>query len=270
MYPAVIYNLYYKVRTGEIAMYKVLIVDDEAELRNGIANYFPWDDFGFTVAASADNGKDALQIIDENQIDVVLTDIVMPDMGGIELAAEISKRRLPIKILFLSGYADFSYAQSAIAYGVKQYIVKPTKYNDLRDTFSRLKVELDNERFRHIRDDSEIEPHNVSNTYYDKIISSVKTYIKENVQTITLDSAAGHVHLNPYYLSNLFKLCTGTKFSEYVIKAKMKKAAGLLDDINLKIYDISLMVGYSNPNNFARTFKSVYNMTPKEYRNRKC
>lgn len=241
-------------------MYQILIVDDEAELRNGIANYFPWSEFGFEVADLAADGVQALNLIENTQVDVVLTDIIMPNMNGIELAKEIHSRQLPIKVLFLSGHQEFSYAQSAIEYNVSQYIVKPTRYSQLQNVFSRIKLELDKER-------SPGSGRSSNNRYYDKMIEKVKDYIVHNYKDVTLEDAATHVHLNPYYLSNLFRLQTGVKFSDYVVQVKMQNAARFLEDIHLKIYDISLEVGYSNPNNFARAFKMFYNKTPKEYRN---
>jgi YesN/AraC family two-component response regulator len=250
-------------------MYRILIVDDEVELRNGISSYFPWEEFGFTVATLAADGVEALQIIEREHIDIVLTDIVMPKLGGIDLAKEIYQRKLPIRVLILSGYMEFSYAQSAVAYGVKQYIVKPTRYNDLRDIFSQLRLELDNERYNAKNAGLEPVTKGISNAYYEKIINSAKQYIGENIRSVTLDDVAEHVHLNPYYLSNLFKLCTGTKFSDYVLQRKMRVAADMLGDFSLKIYDISLSVGYINPNNFSRAFKSIYHLTPREYRNMK-
>lgn len=246
-------------------MYKILIVDDETELRNGIANYFPWNEFGFEVAALAEDGREALDIISDRPVDVILTDIMMPKMNGIELAREVHNRSLPIKVLFLSGYREFEYAQSAIEYNVSNYIVKPTRYSQLQNIFSKLKLELDRGNFHGQENISELHT-KAPNSYYDKLIETTQNFIKEHYKDVTLDDTAAQVHLNPYYLSNLFKLHTGVKFSDYVVKVKMQTAAKLLEDINLKIYDVSLDVGYSNPNNFARAFKSFFNMTPRQYR----
>lgn len=166
----------------------------------------------------------------------------------------------------MSGYQEFTYAQRAIEYNVTQYIVKPVKYNQLNDIFTRLKKDLDHRRgelsFYDHNDQSEM----ITDGYYRKLIQEAKAYIKEHYRDVTLEDVAAHVNLNPYYLSNLFKLQTGVKYSDYVTKIKMLKAAELLQNINLKVYDISFELGYSNPNNFSRAFKVYFNKTPKEYR----
>ena len=253
-------------------MYKLLIVDDEAELRNGIANYFPWNDFGFSVAALASNGEEALAAMAREHIDVVLTDIIMPRMDGIELS-EILHREYPaVKIILLSGYMEFEYAQKAIEFSVKRYIVKPTRYVQISDIFSALKLELDDERHLSPKpiDERPADDRKTNHSYYAKIVELAKGYMRTNYSNATLESTAAHVHINPYYLSSLFKQFSSENFSDYLLSVKMERAAELLANINFKIYDISMDVGYANPNNFARAFKRYFSATPREYRNSLC
>jgi len=251
-------------------LYKLLIVDDEREIRNGLCNYFPWGEIGFEVKGQCENGKQALEFLKENSIDVVLCDIKMPVMTGIDLARELHGLKNRIKIVFLSGYKEFEYAQKALIYNVRNYIIKPAKYSELVDVFTKIKAELDEEASDEMKSLSiscTTEDVKANTNYHDIIITNVKTFIKENYRDVTLEKAASLVHMNPYYLSNFFKQKTGENFSDFVIKAKMEKAAELLGDINYKIHDISDSVGYSSAKNFTRAFKAHFNKSPREYRN---
>jgi len=242
-------------------MYKLIIVDDECAIRNGLCSYFPWHDIGFEVVASFENGMQALEYIKKADIHAVLTDIRMPIMDGIELTRCIAEVKPSIKIVYLSGHRDFEYAKSALDYGVRSYILKPTKYENIFDTFTKLRLELDREYtlFPEKNDKAAI-PVKLN------VIESVKDYISNHVGDVTLENAAAHSRLNPYYLSSLFRQQTGEKFSDYVLKVKMDTAAKLLSETDNKIYEISLAVGYTSANSFSRTFKNYYNISPKDYR----
>ncbi|MDF2959759.1 MAG: Two component transcriptional regulator, AraC family [Paenibacillus sp.] len=243
-------------------MYKLVLVDDEIEIRNGLSQYFPWHEIGFELVAQFDNGKKALDYLLANPADVLLCDIMMPVMTGLEVARELRKASNSIKIFFLSGYKDFEFAQQAMAYEVKGYIVKPTKYNELLNTFSALKLELDKgkqEQSGYGRLESA--------TYNEKVIAAVKAYVEQHYATAALEDAAALVHMNTYYLSKYFKDKTGQNFSDFLVEVKMKKAAELLMDIQYKTYEVSELVGYSQAKNFTRTFKKFYGINPRQFRN---
>jgi YesN/AraC family two-component response regulator len=252
-------------------MYRMLVVDDEYESRNTLCSCFPWNQVGFEITAQADNGRSALDYILSTGVDVVLCDIKMPVMSGIELARELHARKLKTVVVFLSGYRDFEYAQKAMAFGVRYYIIKPARYEELKNLFDELKKELDS---REAAGDPAAArgalPRNASVfSMQEKLVGAVKKYIEDNYCTVTLESAAKSVHMNSSYLSQFFKQKTGSNFSDYLIDVKMKKAVELLKDISLKAYDVSEMVGYTNSKNFSRTFKNYYGMSPREYRNAK-
>lgn len=127
-------------------MYKSLIVDDEKNIRNRLAETFPWSELGFSSVVTAKNGKEALEKIKQNPPDIVLTDIMMPVMNGLELAKEINKTFPQIKVVVLSAYDDFKYAQEAIQYRVKGYLLKPLIKGDFYDLMKQLVDELEKER----------------------------------------------------------------------------------------------------------------------------
>jgi YesN/AraC family two-component response regulator len=253
---------------GATTLYKLLIVDDEVEVRRGISDYFPWHEIGFEIVSQAENGKDALDFILNNPVDAVLCDVQMPIMTGISLAEELYKLNLQVKVVFLSAYRYFEYAQKALEYGVKNYVVKPVKYAQLVNVFSLIREELDREYFQsHKSEYPSVSSREDPITYHEKLINIARKYIKENYRNVTLEQASQQVHMNPHYFSKLFKSKTGQNFYDFVIEVRMRKAAELLDDINYKTYDVSEQVGYTNPKNFSRVFRSYYNLTPTQYRN---
>lgn len=123
-------------------MYKIIIVDDEKNIRDRLAHFFPWSEVGFEVAGTAENGVEALELIKQERPHAVLTDVLMPEMTGLELAAELRTSYPEIKVVILSAYDDFKYAQDAIQFGVKGYLLKPLMKNDFFNVFSKLAEEL--------------------------------------------------------------------------------------------------------------------------------
>ncbi|MFH5185124.1 response regulator [Paenibacillus sp. TAB 01] len=255
-------------------MYKLLVADDETKIRMGLCSYFPWNDIGFEIVSEAKNGKQALDYILHHEVDVVLSDIKMPVMSGIELAEELHNRKSDTKIIFLSGYKEFEYAQQALGFGVKGYIIKPTKYEELLKLFTGIKAELDNEKLNGKRFTAEpptepVEPeeNQEEQGYHEKKITAIKAYVTEHYQHVTLEEAAGVFHMSLHYLSKYFKKWSGQNFSDYVISVKMEKAAELLKDISYKSYEIGSAVGYDNAKNFSRAFKLYFGKSPREFRN---
>lgn len=245
-------------------MYKLLIVDDEFEIRVGLTNYFKWDKLGFEVVAFLENGMKAFNYIKNNPVDVLLCDIRMPIMTGIDLARILHQNKANVKIVFLSGYREFEYAQKALDYGVKHYIVKPTRYDDVVRIFSELKNELDAEKDQPAQADDDMKITGCDQS--GEIIETIKLYIQHNYNVATLEDTAKLVFMNPFYLSKFFKQKTGQNFSDYLTKIKMEKAAELLKDISYKTYEVSGMIGYTNPKNFTRAFKKFFGISPLEFR----
>ncbi|MGO4180182.1 response regulator [Paenibacillus sp. TAF43_2] len=242
-------------------MYRLLLVDDEADTREALSSYFPWQEVGFQIIGQCGNGKEALNFIqNHDKIDVILTDIKMPVMSGLELAEVIHEQKHNIHVIFLSSYREFEYAQKALRYRVNNYIVKPAKYQVLLDVFAGLRDEL--EAAKHALDQP---PSGTSNEGL--IITQIKAYIQNQYKDANLEDAAKQVYLNANYLSYLFKQKTGQNFTDYLIQVKMKVAMRLIQENQFKTYEISEMVGYSNAKNFTRTFKNYYGKTPSECKN---
>ena len=125
--------------------YRIMIVDDEYEVREGIAGRVDWDAAGFTIVATAENGQDALEKSEFLDLDVVLTDIKMPYMDGLTLGAELQKRSPATKLIILSGFDEFEYAKEAIKLNVLEYVLKPVNADELLQVLLRAKARLDAE-----------------------------------------------------------------------------------------------------------------------------
>ena len=130
---------------GVKCMYRLLIVDDEEDIRRGIARGIPWSQLGFEVAGQAGNGEEAVGLLESARPDVVLSDIRMPKMDGIELMQYLSANYPEIKIIILSGYNDVEYLNMAIKNRVTEYLLKPTDIDEFCQLFQNLKTRLDEE-----------------------------------------------------------------------------------------------------------------------------
>ena len=126
-------------------LYKIMLVDDEEEVRKSIINKIDWADAGFEVIGDAENGKDALEKIEQNEPDVVLTDIKMPYMDGLTMAETIRQLYPSVKIVIFSGFDEFEYAKKAIKLNVIEYILKPVNVEELTAILKKIKKNLDEE-----------------------------------------------------------------------------------------------------------------------------
>ncbi|NBD27349.1 response regulator [Paenibacillus glycinis] len=127
---------------------KVLLVDDELHITRNLEKVIPWGMLGLEIAGTAKNGVEALELLSAEDVDLVLCDIRMPVMDGLELVRSIRERGLPCDVIMLSGYQDFSYTRSAIQYGVKDYILKPIPYDELTGVIARVMSEQRGKRAR--------------------------------------------------------------------------------------------------------------------------
>lgn len=129
-------------------MMKVIIVDDEPKLRQGLQTLIPWDSLGLTVTATAANGQEALAVIDQERPDIAIVDIRMPLMDGLQLMQSVSSSGLELQVIILSGYADFEYAKQAIKYGVAGYLLKPVDIKEMIHTLTRVRERIEEERLK--------------------------------------------------------------------------------------------------------------------------
>ncbi|MEZ0536457.1 response regulator [Caldicellulosiruptoraceae bacterium PP1] len=135
-------------------MYRVLLVEDEIFVREGIKSLIDWGSIGFSICGEASHGKEALKILQKESFDVIITDIKMPEMNGLELIEEINKRFSQIpKIIIISGYNEFEFARTALKYNVKNYILKPLDELEIIETMKKVSDEINKDKQEKVQND---------------------------------------------------------------------------------------------------------------------
>ena len=128
-------------------MYTILLVDDEDEVRRSIKELTPWEEYGFSVIGEASNGMEALDALEETMPDVIITDIKMPYLDGISFIEEVRRNRsTSVDVIILSGYDEFTFAQTAMRLNVSEYVLKPVSVDSMREVLRRTKGRLDEDR----------------------------------------------------------------------------------------------------------------------------
>lgn len=246
-------------------MIKAFIVDDEIFIIKGLMKKIKWEDFFIHVVGTATDGIEAYNMILEHKPDIVITDIRMPGMDGLELIESLKKKLPDIYFIIISGYDDFCYLQKALRIGAFDYILKPIDGGDLETILVRA--------IKQIRDSSEdgAEINEIEQVINDKIynntVDNIIRYIENNYfLDINLNMVADTFNLNPSYLSTVFKKVTGQNFSDYITAIKIEKAKQLLSYTDYKITEIGSRVGFSNYRQFIRNFKKVVGITPSDFK----
>ena len=240
----------------------IVIVDDEPKIRNGLHKLLDarenWD-----VVGAFEDAKTALKFLCEQNVDVIITDIKMPEVSGLDLIAQIRERNKDVCIIILSGYSNFSFAQKAIQLGVSRYLTKPTNPKELISVLIMIENEkkIGDEAKENKKDELE-----VSNL----LVLKAREYIELNYsQKITLKDIAAELYISPNYLCDLFKRHMGKNLSEYIMEYRMLKAKKLLGQLEYKISDVAEMIGFTDAKYFSSAFKKMYGVTPLDYRNGK-
>lgn len=233
-------------------MYTVIVVDDEPLIRCSVIYSLQQNIHNIKVIGEASNGREALTLIDSQKPDIVITDIKMPLMSGLELIQNLKKNKSKAKIIILSGYSDFEYARQAIKYNVFDYVLKPVKAKELKEAIESC---IDQSLF-----DTETErPCGPS----EKLITYIDTSFSEN---LSLDGLSTKFNFSPKYISNLIKAKLGKSFTDYVTDLRITKAVELLTKTNMEIKEISAAIGYEDQQYFHRIFKKKTGQTPTQYR----
>jgi two-component response transcriptional regulator (cheY-like receiver and araC-type DNA-binding domains), putative len=235
-----------------------MIVEDEYLVRQGIASLVDYEQFGMQVIAQAENGREAWQKFQENPADILLTDINMPQMNGLELAKLVRDQVPTCHIVFLTGYDDFDYARTAIKLGADDYLLKPFSKDDVEEMLAKVQTKLDKERKKA----------RIQNLVDQGQRSELEEAIHNRLadSELSLKSLASQLGFSPSYLSVLIKKELGLPFQDYLIQERMKKAKLLLLTTDLKIYEIAEQVGFDDMNYFSQRFKQVVGLTPRQFK----
>jgi len=245
-------------------MYKVLIVEDNPLIRKGIIKMLDWSSFDGELIAEVNNGREALDCIRKNQIDLVITDIQMPDVNGLELIKILSDD-YDIDVIVISAYDNFSYAKQAIVGGCINYILKPISPVELNAAVQKAyRIRNQTGSFSLYSLEKEIEEY----LPLDSVVLShkIKEYIDSCYnENLSLESISKLFHTDKFYLSKMFKKEFGDTVKQYIIKRRISKAKELLASKALSIEQITEMSGFSDATYFIRVFKEHTGITPGKY-----
>ncbi len=262
-------------------MYKAIIVDDEEDIRYLLRHLLEKGRLGVAVAGEAASGDDGLALCRKLCPDMVLADIRMPGLDGLEMVEKIKKISPHIQVILISGYSYFSYAQKAIQQGAAAYLLKPVEEEELYEVIGRVKGQLQAKRQeRENRARMEAELKKLQRGLQQEVLPQVAEeishqqvrqalhYIHENYCTdITLEKAADAIFMNAAYFSVLFKKETGKSFVSYVNGLRMKQAKQLIQAGRFKVAEVAHMTGFNDVGYFNRVFKKHYGLCPRECQN---
>lgn len=255
-------------------MYKLIIADDEQIVLDGIADTIPWNDYGITVVGKANNGKDLMELAILHNADIVLTDIRMPEMDGLDAIGRLQNLINDVEFVVITAYQEFEYAKKAIELGVTGFITKPVLKKEVIDQvlLAKKKSEerrINNEALASIKEvlerNEESNKFKVPETAIERAISYMRNHIDKGVM---MTEVAEYMNMNPSYFSRYFKEDMGISFIDFVKNLKIERAKELLDTSNMKIYEISSSLSYNSVQYFSTMFKNATGLTPQEYKNR--
>jgi YesN/AraC family two-component response regulator len=248
----------------------ILVVDDEPKTRNGVQKILEnWSQGKYSIYTAA-NGEEAIAMMEKNKIHILLSDIRMPEITGLQLLTMIKEKKWSPVVIFISAYSEFTYAHEALRLGVINYLLKPISKKDLIEAVEEAVKTLEKQERAGIIEKVVDEKIIDANTKIDSTSETIRaaiTYIDQHLKDeITQKDVAAHVHLNPSYLSVLFKEQVNVTFSEYVTRRKIQRAKELLISTTLPISEIAEEVGYKTAKYFIKMFKDMESITPSAYR----
>ncbi|AEE98093.1 response regulator transcription factor [Mahella australiensis] len=231
-------------------MLTILIADDEPLVRSSIRYTLQEISIKTSVVGEAENGEEALEFYRRLLPDVIIVDIKMPLMSGLEFIEEVRKIDHVTQFIVVSGYAEFEYARQAMRSGVNSYVLKPVKSSELEEALKKCILQL-KDKYEEMLSES------------DKIIR----YIEQNFSSpLTLEILAEKFNFSPKYISVLIKNKVGYSFTDYLTSLRIKRAVELITKTNQSVKSIAMSVGYDDPHYFDRIFKKKTGKTPSEFR----
>lgn len=257
--------------------YNVCVIEDEPLMREYLACNLTRINPDFYVSATASNGIDAIDLLCGHDFDLIISDIRMPGLSGLEIVGKIRNEEDNTPVILLTGYDDFSYAKTAIKLGISDYLLKPLNDDELRESLNKVKEYI--ERTRHsITIPDELSPdvlaHIIAEKFHEQnsedsqVVNRAVAYISEHFcEGISQSDVATAIGVSPAYLSGLFREGTGEPYSEFIKRLRMTKAAALLrSQPDMTINVIAEQVGYFSDKHFISVFKKYFSCTPSEFR----
>jgi len=247
---------------------KLLVIDDEPLVRRGIVSLIPFDELGIERVLQAGNGAKGLEIVKEEEPDIVLCDINMPKLNGLDFAKEVKANWPWIKIAIITGYDYFDYARQAVKIGVHDYVLKPVSKQGVYEIVAGIIGKIQEEGAlkevyktleKEMKDGGE-----AAKGYKEQIDKIIEEMLSS--EDLSLTYLANQLGLNDNYLSTLFKKLYDVPFSEYVLSKRLDKSKRLLLATDLKNYEVAERVGIYDPNYFSTLFRKRFGDSPNKYK----
>lgn len=237
---------------------KVLIADDEYTIREGFKRLFDWERHGCSLIGEAENGKDALEKIKALSPDIVIMDISMPVMTGLEVIRQVRQRFPRIAFVIVSGYDDFSYCQEALRLRVEAYLLKPVNFDELQEIVDNLKIKLGE------MDMLQGAPATDKDR---KLIRDMTDYLNQHLdEEISLKILGDVFYLTPNYISRIFRDELGVNYLAYLTHLRIERARNLLLTTDMAIADVSEAAGFHDYRSFTKVFKRYEGVPPTQFR----
>ncbi|MBP1964930.1 response regulator [Paenibacillus aceris] len=254
-------------------MLRVVIVEDEEIIRKGLVYTIDWMAMQCTVVGDAEDGEKGLQLIQQHRPDLVITDIRMPVMNGIEMVEQAS-RIYPFQSIILTSYTEFEYAKQAISLKVFEYLLKPVDEMKLAEIIEKINR---NNRQGKVYDDIitntighthliELDGYLLAEQKQNNYVSEAIRRIKSDYQQkLSIEAIADELGVSPSYLSRKLKEVTSQTFLDILNKYRVQKAVELLATGTYRIYEISNMTGFSEYKHFCSVFKKYTSTSPTDF-----
>lgn len=253
-------------------MYKVLIIDDEPIIVQGLSRSVPWETYGCQVVDTAGNGVEGRRLIEQDHPDMIFLDICMPEMDGLTMIAGLKSEYEDMQITVLTGFRDFEYAKKALNLGVSRYLLKPSNMEEIEEAIRFMAERCAKIRERKIQSGDVLaqeEPQEHESVASNFIVRNAMEYIEANYkEKLLLSDVAEKIYVSQWHLSKLLNKETGQSFSEILNGIRIRKAKELMADPKLRIGDIADEVGFLDVAHFSRIFKKQNGISANEYRNR--
>lgn len=234
-------------------MRKVVIVEDEELVRRGIVQTVDWSGVDCVVAGEAANGAEGLEVIRRERPEIIVTDIKMPRMDGIEMLRKLRAEGNSAAVILLTAYSDFTYAQAALKLGAVDYLLKPFHDGELEEAVARLGPGGGEE--------------SIPNRGKSKYVVETLRYISEHYgePDMGISHVAASLGISEGHLSHVFKKETGRTLGSYITDYRIQRAKELLRDCRSKVYEVAEQVGYRDITYFSAAFKRAVGVSPSEF-----
>ena len=255
----------------------LLIVNDEVITADLMKQQIPWAQYGVDRVDTAYSAAGARRIMKENQVDLMLCDIEMPEENGISLLRWCRVQGDSVECIFLTCHASFEYAREALELGCQQYLVIPARDEDIgqavkkaADRIRSRREELETLKYGRVLQ-AKLKQAGTEQTESgstDNVVKQVMEFILNHFDDpeLSVNSLAERFHLHPVYLNRIFRKEVNDTISHYIITVRMNNAAQLLTSSELSTGEVAERVGYRTYSNFHLTFRNVFGCTPGQYR----